>query len=97
MNIDINQVKHIAKLSRLELTSAEEEKYAEQLSSILEYVNQLSEVDTEGVEPTANVTGLSNAMREDQVEESGLTNDDIVKNAPKFKDGHFVVPGVFLN
>ncbi len=95
MPIDINQTKHIAKLSRLELTPEEEEKYAGQLSSILDYVNQLSEVETEGVEPTANVTGLANVTREDKIEESGINYDDIAQNAPEFKDGFFAVPGVF--
>jgi aspartyl-tRNA(Asn)/glutamyl-tRNA(Gln) amidotransferase subunit C len=91
----IEKVRHIATLSRLELTVEEEEKFAGQLSSILEYVSQLDKVDTEGVEPAANITGLANVLRPDEVEESGITHEAIAKNAPEFKDGFFVVPGVF--
>lgn len=93
--LSIEQVDHIAKLSKLELTEEEKEKYAEQLSSVLEYVDQLSEVDTEGIEPTSNITGQSNVMRDDEIEESGIKHKDIELNAPKFKDGFFEVPGVF--
>ncbi len=93
--LDISQIEHIAKLSRLELTTEEKRHYCEQLSSILDYVGQLSEVDTENVEPTANITGLSNVSREDEIEESGVSHKEIEKNAPEFKDGSFVVPGVF--
>jgi aspartyl-tRNA(Asn)/glutamyl-tRNA(Gln) amidotransferase subunit C len=93
--LTIQEVEHIAKLSKLELSQEEKEKYCDQLSSVLEYVDQLSEVDTEGVEPTSNITNLSNVMREDKVEESGISYLDIEKNAPEFKDGSIVVPGVF--
>jgi aspartyl-tRNA(Asn)/glutamyl-tRNA(Gln) amidotransferase subunit C len=93
--LTISEVEHIAKLSKLELSQEEKEKYCEQLSSVLAYVDQLAEVDTEGVEPTSNITGLENVMREDEVEESGVKYADIEKNAPKFKDGSIVVPGVF--
>lgn len=93
--IDLDQVRHIAKLSRLALTEEEEKKFATELSSILTYVEQLQEVDTKDVEPMANITGLSNAWREDEVRESGITHNEIAKNAPEFKDGNFVVPGVF--
>ena len=93
--LSTEEVKHIAKLSRLQLGDEETAKYQEQLSSVLSYVEQLGEVNTDNVEPTANVTGLSNIERQDKVEPSGITHDDISKNAPEFKDGFFVVPGVF--
>jgi len=90
------EVDHIAKLSRLALAEEEKERYSNQLSSVLAYVEQLNEVNTDNVEATANVTGLSNVFREDIVaEDDCLSHDDIAKNAPEFKDGHFVVPGVF--
>jgi len=89
------EIEHIAKLSRLDLSSEEKERYSRELSAVLAYVDQLSEVDTETVEPTANVTGLQNIWRDDSVESSGITHDDIELNAPEFKDGFFVVPGVF--
>ncbi|MCX6808092.1 MAG: Asp-tRNA(Asn)/Glu-tRNA(Gln) amidotransferase subunit GatC [Candidatus Berkelbacteria bacterium] len=91
----MDEIKHIAKLSRLELSEKETVLYADQLSGVLEYVEQLSEIDTTGVEPTANVTGLQNIWRDDAVSDSGFKYDDLEKNAPEFKDGSFVVPGVF--
>lgn len=93
--LSIEQVEHIAKLSKLELTDPEKELYSEQLSDILGYVEQLSEVDTDDVEPTANITGLENVLRDDVIVPSGITHEDIALNAPKFENGSFVVPGVF--
>ncbi len=93
--LSIDEVEHIAKLSKLSLTGEEKELYSEQLSSVLAYVEQLSQVNTDSVLPTANITGLENIYREDEVIESGISHDDIAKNAPEFKDGSFVVPGVF--
>ena len=93
--LDIKDVEHIAKLSRLELTATEKEKFAEQLSDILSYVGELNEVDTKNVEPTAQVTGLENVMVKDEIEESGVTYSDIEKNAPEVEGGAYKVPGVF--
>lgn len=93
--LKIQDVEHIAKLSRLELTAAEKEKFAEQLSDILSYVDQLNEVDTTNIEPTAQVTGLENVMVEDKIEESGVTYKDIEQNAPEVEGGAYKVPGVF--
>jgi len=89
------EIAHIAKLSRLKLTDEEVARYSDQLSDVLEYVGQLGEVETDNVPPLNNVTGLSNVYVEDKVETSGITAEDIAKNAPEFKDGTFVVPGVF--
>jgi glutamyl-tRNA(Gln) and/or aspartyl-tRNA(Asn) amidotransferase, C subunit len=61
------QIKHIANLARLELTPEEETKYGEQLSAILNYVDKLSEVNTDNVSITAQTGGLTNAWREDEV------------------------------
>jgi len=61
------QIKHIANLARLELSEAELEKYGGQLSGILSFVEQLQEVDTDNIEPTAQVTGMENVFREDEV------------------------------
>lgn len=89
------EVVHIAKLSRLELFDKEIGKYQEQLSSVLEYVEKLDSVDTSKVDPTANVTGLSNIYREDVVASENIDYSGIEQNAPEFKNGFFVVPGVF--
>lgn len=67
MKLTKEQVKHVAKLARLGLRDSEVAKFQTQMSSILDYVEQLNEVDTEGVPPTAQVTGLVNIMRDDVV------------------------------
>ncbi|MFA7244001.1 MAG: Asp-tRNA(Asn)/Glu-tRNA(Gln) amidotransferase subunit GatC [Patescibacteria group bacterium] len=90
-------VEYIAKLARLNLSEPEKDKFARQLSSVLEYVDQLSEVNTENVEPTAQVTGLTNISREDIVERSEIGYAEIELNAPEFESKSFKVPGVFAN
>ncbi len=90
-----DEISHIAKLSRLELTDEETARFSGQLSDVLEYVGQLEEVDTDGVEPLNSATGLSNVYVADEVEKSDIISEDIAKNAPEFKDGFFKVPGVF--
>ena len=92
MKID---VKKVAKLANLPLTPQEEEKYSEQLSKILDYIDQLNKVDTENVEPTYNVSGLSNVMRPDEVGDCTISQDEALQNASKKKDGFFVTKGVF--
>lgn len=67
MSISKDQVQHIAQLARLKLTDSEVDKFSIQLSAIFEYVDLLNEVDTEGVEPTSQVTGLENVTREDEI------------------------------
>ncbi len=61
------QVRHVAKLARLKLTDEEVGRFAKQLSEVLDYVDLLSEVDTEGVKPTYQVTGLQNVSEKDEV------------------------------
>ncbi len=94
MKLTIDQVKYVAKLANLPVTSEEEELYAGQLSKILDYIDQLNSVDTKNVEPTFNVTGKDSVWREDEVGES-LSQEDAVKNAPNAKNGYFVTKGVF--
>ncbi len=86
MKLTADQVKHVAKLANLPLFSDEEEKYSGQLSEILEYVDKLNEVDTSGVEPTYNVTGLENVTREDVAKPSLIS-----------KQGFFVTKGILNN
>lgn len=95
MSISKEEVKHIADLARLELSEEEISKFQKELSSILEYVSQLSEVDTEKVEPTFQTTGLENVFREDKVEDHELSQKEALKNAPDKKDGYFKVKPVF--
>jgi len=95
--LSIKDVEHIAKLSKLKLNDIEKEKFANQLSGVIEYVEQLNEVNTEGVEPTSQSTGLENVFREDEVIDNRVSYEEIERNAPVFDDGSFIVPGVFNN
>ncbi len=77
-----DQVLHIAKLARLELTPEEVTKMTKELSSILQYVAVLSELDTSGVEPTAQVTGQKNVFREDVIVPSGALPVALLQCSP---------------
>jgi aspartyl-tRNA(Asn)/glutamyl-tRNA(Gln) amidotransferase subunit C len=91
--IDVETVRKVAKLSRLKLTEADIHRYAEQLTAVLGYVQQLSAVHVEGVEPMAHPLPLYNVLREDVVKPS-LSVDEVLANAPG-KDGpFFTVPKV---
>ena len=93
--LDVSQIEHIAKLSKLEISKEDQELYSAQLSSVLDYIEQLQEVNTDNVKETANITGLSNVWRTYEIERSTIGPEEISKNAPEFKNGNFVVPGVF--
>jgi len=96
MKLSQKEVEHIALLARLGLTEAEKEKYAGQLSSILEYVEQLNTVNTDGVEPTAQVTGLENVMRPDKVAVcDSATMKKLVALAPAHEDNLVKTKSVF--
>jgi aspartyl-tRNA(Asn)/glutamyl-tRNA(Gln) amidotransferase subunit C len=94
MRIDREQVIHAARLARLGITEDEVELFGNQISAILEAMDVLRELDTEGVEPTAQVTGLENVMRDDAVRPS-LPREQVLANAPRREDGYFRVQAVF--
>lgn len=94
-NSKIN-ISHIAKLANLPLTIEEKSLYESQLTSILDYVEQVESVDTKRVEPTFNVTPNKNVTRKDIVSKS-LTQDDALSNSPNKKNGFIVTGGVFEN
>ncbi|MFK4303595.1 MULTISPECIES: Asp-tRNA(Asn)/Glu-tRNA(Gln) amidotransferase subunit GatC [unclassified Paenibacillus] len=93
MNISTEDVRHVAKLSRLNLTAVEEDTMTGQLNAILHYAEKLNELDTEEVKPTTHVLHVSNVMRDDEVRES-LTHEQVMRNAPEEEDGQFKVPAV---
>jgi aspartyl-tRNA(Asn)/glutamyl-tRNA(Gln) amidotransferase subunit C len=93
MKITKQEVEHVAKLARLELTEAEKDAFGRQLSSILTYMEKLNTYDTAGVEPTATLLGEVNVFREDEVRPS-LPADRALANAPDRADGFFVVPKI---
>ncbi len=86
-------VSHIAKLANLPLSDEEKKKFETQLEETATYVEELDEVDTEGVEPTSQVTGLENVTREDIVKPS-LTQEEALKNAKTTHNGFFKVKGI---
>jgi aspartyl-tRNA(Asn)/glutamyl-tRNA(Gln) amidotransferase subunit C len=86
-------VRHIAHLSRLALSEEELATFGEQLRRIVEYVEQLNEVDTEGVEPTAHPLAATDALREDEPQES-LAAEKVLANAPQHAANYFKVPKV---
>lgn len=93
MAISREEVEHIAKLAKLSLSEQEVDKYAKDLVSIAEFVNQLNEVDISGVEPTAHVVDKKNVFRKDDRKES-FPREQILKNAPSKEAGCISVPKV---
>ena len=91
--IDIEQVRYIAHLSRLEISPEEEKKFTRQLGDILSYVEKLREVDTTNIPPTSHVLPLKNVFREDKLSFS-LSPDEALSNAPDRKDNLFKVPKI---
>ncbi len=90
MKLSLEEVLHIARLARLDLTEAEIARYSEQLSDLLEHFEVLQQVDTEGVPPTAQSVELRSIMRDDKVEPS-LPPEDVLANAPRREDFFFRV------
>ena len=92
MKLTKEQIEHIAKLARLDLTDDELEKYGGQLSNVLNYIEQLEEVDVSDAEPTAQVTGLLNVLREDEVREWDKREvNEALRDAPELEDGQIKV------
>ena len=93
MKITKDEVLYVADLARLDLDVASIEKFSEQIGKVLEYVDKLNEVDTEGVRPTSHAISLTNAFREDEPREH-LAREQALANAPEKEEGQFVVPKV---
>ena len=93
MKISHDEIKHVAQLARLELSDTEIENMAGQLDRILGYVDKLSEINTDGIEPTTHALSIYNAFREDIVKES-LPREVALKNSPLQNGEAFVVPKV---
>ncbi len=89
--IDRDQVLHVAKLARLRLTEEEVERMSGELSTILEAIEQIGELDLEGVQPTSHVIDLENVLRPDEPRPS-LPRERALENAPDAADGAFRAP-----
>ncbi|MGH2535632.1 MAG: Asp-tRNA(Asn)/Glu-tRNA(Gln) amidotransferase subunit GatC [Thermomicrobiales bacterium] len=93
MGLTTSDVKHVATLARLGLDDDEVERMRDQLSSILEHIAALDELDTAAIPPTAQVIPLANVLREDEVRPS-LPRHALLANAPRERDGFFEVDAV---
>lgn len=89
-----DEVKKLAQLSKIAVTDDEIEKFRNELEAILDHVEQLQSIDTEGVEPIYQVTGLENITREDEVDDYKTSTDELLANAPDKQDGQIKVPKV---
>ena len=90
MTLTLADVDHVATLARLGLTPAERQRMREKLSTILGHIDELSQLDTESISPTASVTHMSNIWRDDSVEPS-LTMSQVFQNAPSTAGDCFLV------
>ncbi len=93
MRISKDEVVTVANLARLELNEASLDRFAKQIGNILEYVDTLNGIDTEGITPTSHAIPLTNAFREDQAVET-FDRERALSNAPENDDENFIVPRV---
>ena len=94
MSLQKEDVEHIAVLARIKLTEEEKGSFTEKLSGILDWVKELEEAPTEGIEPINQIANLENVMREDKPSES-LPIEKALQNAPQKKDNFIKVKQVF--
>jgi aspartyl-tRNA(Asn)/glutamyl-tRNA(Gln) amidotransferase subunit C len=92
--INEDHIEHLAMLARLDITQKEKKKYAEQISSVLDYFDQLKEIDTKGVEPLAHVFKLKNVTRADSVKQI-FSQDKALAEAPELEKRQVKVDAVF--
>lgn len=93
MSLDEKTVRKVARLANIEIADNDVERIGGELSGILEWVEQLSAVDTDNVEPLANVVNIDLALRKDEVTD-GNCADKVLANAPEETQGFFVVPKI---
>ncbi|KAF1298632.1 asparaginyl/glutamyl-tRNA amidotransferase subunit C [Enterococcus sp. JM4C] len=93
MAISEEEIKHVAKLSKLEFGKEELVGFTDQLGKIIDMVELLEEVDTEGVAFTSNVIETVNVMRQDRAQ-SGWNRDELMRNVPETEDGFIKVPAI---
>ncbi len=93
MKLTLQAVEHMAALARLSLTEDEKRQFADQLSDILDYAARLDALETDHIPPTPSVLNLTLRLRED-LASPGLSQTEVLRNAPQTKDGQFKVPPV---
>lgn len=87
------EIEHVVRLARLKLTESEKEFFPVQVDSIINYMDQLNELDTTNIEPTAHILPLRNVLREDNTT-SSLTEDKAMQNAPEREGSFYRVPKI---
>ncbi|HYD46826.1 MAG TPA: Asp-tRNA(Asn)/Glu-tRNA(Gln) amidotransferase subunit GatC [Terriglobales bacterium] len=93
MSLSREQVHQVATLARLELSESEEAHFAEQLGRILDYIERLAQLDTEGVEPTAHIVAIADPLRDDVVT-NAKADETLLRNAPALENRQFRVPKI---
>ncbi|MEL7463751.1 MAG: Asp-tRNA(Asn)/Glu-tRNA(Gln) amidotransferase subunit GatC [Pseudomonadota bacterium] len=93
MSVDKDTVRRVAHLARIEVAESDLEPLSKELSAILNFAEQLAEVDVEGVEPMTSVTPMALKRRADEVTDGDI-QDKILQNAPDAREGFFAVPKV---
>ncbi len=93
MKITKDEILHVADLARLDLDAEAIETFAGQIGKVLQYVDTLNEIDTEGIRPTSHAIFLTNAFREDEPRPH-LDRNQALANAPEKEEGNFVVPKI---
>lgn len=93
-DISTNDVRHLAQLSSLQLDDQEAEALRVDLGNILGYIEQLSELNTDGIEPTYQVTDLQNIWRDDVIDDYGVTREDLLSISPDADQNQIKVPKV---
>lgn len=91
--LSTEEVKKVALLARIELSDSEVEKFQKDLSSVLDYVEELKQVDTDGLDIVSSVTGLENVERDDKAVLIDY-QEDIIENAPERKDNYYKVKSI---
>lgn len=93
MKVTLNEVERIVSLSMLELDDGQKEAMQKDLSAVINHVQKLNELDTDGVEPTTYISKQQNITRED-IPHQQMAREELLKNAPEQQDGCFIVPKV---
>ena len=93
MKLDTNTINKIAKLARIRLSDKEANELLKDMNSILDWVEQLNEVNTDSVEPLTNISSSTLPKRKDEAEDVN-TSDEILQNSPDKLEGYFAVPKV---
>ncbi|OGB74570.1 hypothetical protein A2V68_03155 [candidate division Kazan bacterium RBG_13_50_9] len=94
MGLPQSEVEHMAKLARIELTGTEKSKYAEQLSAILDYVEELKKLDITNVPDVGQITGLTDQLAKDEIAGCEILRDELLRNAPTTEKGYIKVKSV---